>query len=267
MKVLNTIDLQDVKNVYSGPEGEIWERLMGEQIHIGGFQSSIDLAKKANIQPGMIGIDLCCCTGAGMRFLVHHCNVAEMIGVDATTKMIELGRVRSQKTHFQDRISFHHADVCESSLDSEMADFIWGEDAWCYVKDKSKLIKEAVRLIKPQGIIAFTDWMEGDVPLSDDDAQRLLAFMKFPNILSQTDYRQLLEQEGCEIIRIENTKRFAPYVRFYIEMVEKQYTFDVLTLLDFDFAVLEAIAQEMQFLLELSEKQKIIQGLIVAKKL
>ena len=41
------------------------------------------------------------------------------------------------------------------------ADFVWGEDAWCYVVDKKQLIAEAVRLVKPGGMIAFTDWIEG----------------------------------------------------------------------------------------------------------
>jgi len=27
------------------------------------------------------------------------------------------------------------------------ADFVWGEDAWCYVLDKAKLISEAARLV------------------------------------------------------------------------------------------------------------------------
>lgn len=38
--------------------------------------SSHDLANRGGIQPGMVGVDLCCCTGAGMRFLVRFRNVA-----------------------------------------------------------------------------------------------------------------------------------------------------------------------------------------------
>ena len=78
------IHLSDVQAVYSGPEGRLWELLMGEQIHIGGFQSSMDLAQRAGIAAGSQGVDLCCCTGAGMRFLARFCNVAHMTGVDAT---------------------------------------------------------------------------------------------------------------------------------------------------------------------------------------
>ena len=88
MKSIKNIGLENVQAVYGGPEGDLWELVMGEQIHIGGFQSSMDLAKRAGIGAGMQGIDLCCCNGAGMRFLVKFCNVSAMQGVDATPKVV-----------------------------------------------------------------------------------------------------------------------------------------------------------------------------------
>ena len=67
----NAIGLKDVQAVYSGPEGDLWELVMGEQIHIGGLQSSMELAERAGIKPGTSGVDLCCCTGRGDAFLVR----------------------------------------------------------------------------------------------------------------------------------------------------------------------------------------------------
>jgi hypothetical protein len=84
MKAINNIGLENVQAVYSGPEGDLWELVMGEQIHVGGFQSSMDLAQRAGIEAGLEGVDLCCCNGAGMRFLVKFRGVASMRGVDAT---------------------------------------------------------------------------------------------------------------------------------------------------------------------------------------
>ena len=94
MKSAPQIHLADVQAVYSGPEGRLWELLMGEQIHIGGLQSSMDLAERAGIGEGQTGVDLCCATGAGMRFLVRFRKVLRMKGVDATRAMLELGRRR-----------------------------------------------------------------------------------------------------------------------------------------------------------------------------
>ncbi len=51
---------------------------MGQQIHLGGYQSSLALAELAAITPGLRGVDLCCCNGAGMWFLVRFRGVASM---------------------------------------------------------------------------------------------------------------------------------------------------------------------------------------------
>jgi ubiquinone/menaquinone biosynthesis C-methylase UbiE len=96
MKAINNIGLANVQAVYSGPEGDLWELIMGQQIHIGGFQSSMDLAEQAGIGAGQHGVDLCCCNGAGMRFLVRFRQVASMRGVDATEKVVERGRQRCE---------------------------------------------------------------------------------------------------------------------------------------------------------------------------
>jgi len=52
MKSIENIGLANVQAVYGGPEGELWELIMGEQIHIGGFASSMDLSAKAGIAAG-----------------------------------------------------------------------------------------------------------------------------------------------------------------------------------------------------------------------
>ena len=197
MKRAPKIHLSDVQNVYAGPEGRLWQLLMGEQIHIGGLTSSMDLAERAGIGEGQRGVDLCCALGAGMRFLLRFRKVASMTGVDAMAAMLELARRRGAEEALADSLSFVQGDVCATGLPNGQFDFVWGEDAWCYVEDKSKLIAEAARLVKPGGLIALTDWMEGRPQLSEEEAKRYLTFMKFPNVLSLAEYTTLLKDNGC----------------------------------------------------------------------
>jgi ubiquinone/menaquinone biosynthesis C-methylase UbiE len=265
MKSIEGIGLADVQAVYSGPEGRLWELIMGEQIHLGGFASSMDLAEQAGIGAGMKGVDLCCCSGAGMRFLVRFRNASRMTGVDATKAVIELGKQRCERAGLADRIQFTLADVCDSGLEGESVDFVWGEDAWCYVMDKDKLIAEAVRIAKPGGVIAFTDWVEND-GLSQIEAERFLRFMKFPNIQSLSGYRDLLKAGGCEVLAAKNTGRFSPCIDLYLNMLGMQLTYDALQIIDFDQDMMAALAAEMAFTQQLARAGKIVQGLFVARK-
>jgi len=260
------IHLSDVQAAYSGPERQLWELLMGEQIHLGGLQSSLDLAERAGLQAGQAGIDLCCATGAGMRFLLRFRKVARMTGVDATPAMITLGKQRSFEQGLGDRIIFVEADVCATGLPGGQADFVWGEDAWCYVEDKPKLIAEAARLVKPGGRIAFTDWLEGPSGLTGEEGQRYLRFMKFPNVLKLEEYTALLQGQRCAVIVATDTGRFAGQVPLYLDMIEKQLGYDALRILGFDSALAGAIHEEMRFLGALAKAGKVIQGLIVAQK-
>ncbi|MCP4455657.1 MAG: methyltransferase domain-containing protein [Planctomycetes bacterium] len=266
MKTNQAIQLTDVQAVYSGPEGALWEMVMGEQIHIGGFASSMDLAEQAGITPGMTGADLCCCNGAGMRFLVRFKEVAAMQGVDATDKVVAQGKQLCAEEGLADKIEFTLADVCDTGLASASADFVWAEDAWCYVKDKSALIVEAVRLAKPGGIIAFTDWIEGPAGLSDAEAQRFLSFMKFPGVQDLEGYQTLLKAQGCDVLKAQDTGRFPEYVDLYLDMLNKQLTYDALKIIGFDMALMQSMGQEMAFMQTLAHAGKIAQGLFVARK-
>ena len=266
MKSVESIKLADVKAVYDGAEGNLWELLMGEQIHIGGFKSSMELAERAGIGTGQRGVDLCCCNGAGMRFLVRFRDVASMTGVDATTTVVESGKARCAEEGLADRIEFKLADVCASGLPDGQADFVWGEDAWCYVEDKAKLVAEAVRVVKPGGTIAFTDWVEGPAGLSDEEAVAFLEGMKFPSVQDIAGYRSLLESNGCEVEVGDDTGRFAPYVDLYLLMVDMQLMYDALKILGFDSEQLGSVANGFNFFGELAKAGKIAQGRFIARK-
>jgi SAM-dependent methyltransferase len=263
---LDSITPADIISTYSGPESQMWELLMGEQIHINGLPSSMRLAERAGIRPGTCGVDLCCYKGCGMRFLVRFRDVAAMTGVDITPTAIEAGRAATEREGFAERIRLVLADACNSGLPSGIVDFVWGEDAWCYVPQKDRLIAEAVRLVKPGGTIAFTDWVEGRVPLSGEEAGRFLKFMKFPSLASVEDYRRLLERNGCRIKCAEDTGQFAPCVDLYMSMLQRQAGYDALRILGFQGDVLEGLAAEFSFTQQLAHEGKLIQGLFVAQK-
>ena len=266
MQTLTGITLEDVRAVYDGAEGELWELVMGEQIHIGGFASSMDLAEQAQIGSGMQGVDLCCCNGAGMRFLVRFRNVDRMIGVDATQTVLERGRRRTEEEGLSDRIEFVEADVCESGLPAQSADFVWGEDAWCYVADKERLVGEAARIVRPGGTIAFTDWVAGPEPMSDAESERYLTFMKFPNVLTLDEYRDHLDSHGFDPQTAIDTERFSEYVDLYLDMLMKQLTYDALKRIGWDTELMGVLGGEMTFIQELAHDHKISQGLIIARR-
>jgi hypothetical protein len=76
---------------------------MGQQLHPGGMDSSLDRAERAGIGEGQTGIDLCCGVGGRMRVLMRFRNVASMIGVDATQRNIERAKATCREEGFGER--------------------------------------------------------------------------------------------------------------------------------------------------------------------
>ena len=149
-------------------------------------------------------------------------------------RSIERGRCRSAAEGLAERITFTLADVCDTGLPPASADFVWGEDAWCYVVDKPRLVAEAARLVRPGGAIAFTDWIEGPPGCRPTRPSGGSRFMKFPNVQDLAGYRKLLSEPGCEVAAAEDTGRFAPYVDLYLNMLDMQFTYDALRIIGFD---------------------------------
>lgn len=254
--------LEDVQGVYSGPEGRLWELVMGEQIHAGGFASSMELAQRAGIRPRMKGVDLCSALGAGCRFLVTNFKVV-MCGVDATPRMVEEAKKRAPFAEWG--IEFKLASVLDIPYPAGVFDFVWGEDAWCYVTDKDKLISDAARVLKKGGIVAFTDWVEGPAGLTEAEALRLNTFMKFPDMLSISSYKSLLEKHGFEVKEASKIE-FGKYVDLYLAMLTEQLTFDALRILGGDMALFQAMGGEMVDMQQKVHADKITRGRFIGVK-
>ena len=189
-----------------------------------------------------------------------------MQGVDAAETVVERGKKRCDREGLSGQIAFHLRDVLDNGLPGGQADFVWGEDAWCYVTDKPALIREAARLARSGGTVAFTDWVEGPAGLTGEEAERFLTFMKFPNVQDIQGYSKLLVENGCKVAAAEDTGRFAPYVDLYLQMLDMQLTSDALRIINFDVDLMQALAGEMQFMQGLAHGGKIAQGLFIARK-
>jgi len=264
------ISLQDIQSVYSGPEAKLWEMVMGEQIHIGGFAESMVLAQKAGIKNGDRVLDLCSALGAGLRFLVKNFGV-QGVGVDGTEHMVNESRKRAAEENIGNQIEFRLGDVQDVPWPDATFDVVWGEDAWCYVSDKGKLISEAARLLKKGGTLAFSDWIEGSQGLTDAEADRICnnsLGMTFPYMESQMGYENLIAKNGLQLVSSEDLNdHFAEMIDLYIQILTKQLLYDALRIVGDNMEFFQAKGAEMAFWLEMAKAKKFSRGRWIAKKM
>ncbi len=221
------VGIENVNEVYDGPGGILWEMLMGEQIHVGGASETDVLAQKAGIRADSHVLDVCSALGGPARHLArkYGCRVT---GLDATRRMDEEAIRRTEETGLSDKIEFKLGNALDMPFRANTFHVVWGQDAWCYVTDKERLIRECVRVVKPGGIVAFTDWLEIG-PMTDEEWLALHEFMVFPYMETLDGYAALAEAAGLEVIEKEDlSPDFAEHVPVYLGLVQSQYRQDII---------------------------------------
>ncbi len=226
--------IKDVQDVYDGPGGLLWEAVMGEQIHSGGPEMTDVLAQKIGLEKGMVVADLCSALGAPARHLAKKYGVM-VKGVDATKTMIQKAIQRTKEAGLDKMIEYYEGNVLDLPFKAESIDVVWGQEAWCYVTDKNRLIQEAYRVLKPGGKIGFTDWIiTGDISKAELDP--LYDTMAFPYMETFEGYQELLKKNGFKVLEaIDQTEEFAKCFDEYYKKVH----------IDLKPTILENFGQEL----------------------
>jgi len=87
-------------------------------------------------------------------------------------------------------IAFRLGNALDMPFHASTFDVVLGQDAWCYLTDKEKLVGEVHRVLKPDGVIAFTDWIQvGN--MSDTEWEDLNSFMAFPSMETLDGYEKI----------------------------------------------------------------------------
>ncbi|MFZ2658447.1 MAG: methyltransferase domain-containing protein, partial [Victivallales bacterium] len=184
-----------------------------------------------------------------------------------TARMINEARKRTDAEGMSRQIQMKLGDVTSIPWPEKSFDLVWGEDAWCYVVDKEKLVQEAYRVLEEGGKIAFTDWIEGSSGLSDSEASRINTFMKFPYMETRKGYEKILKDAGFKIeVSDDLTADFADHISLYIKMLTEQFTFDALKIIGNDMELFGQMGGEMVFMEEMARKGKFGRCRMIAVK-
>ena len=216
------VGIEGVNEVYEGPGGVLWEMLMGEQIHVGGESETRVLAKHAGITASSVVLDVCSALGGPARQLAGTigCSVT---GLDATSKMHDEAVRRTKLAALEGKVSHRLGNALDMPFRAASFDVVWGQDAWCYITDKARLIRECARVLRPGGVVAFTDWVETG-PMSDEQWTALNAFMVFPYLETLDGYVSLAESAGLTVVAREDlSPDFARHVQMYLDALTDRH--------------------------------------------
>ncbi len=187
---------------YDGPADEIYRTVWGDNIHLGVAcgdecphpeameHTNEIMARAAPLGPGVNVLDLGCGYGSTARYLAanFHCRVT---GTNISVKELDLARLRSSEAGLERLLSFEYGDFHRLGYPDASYDVVWSQDAFLHAADKTAVLSECRRVLRPGGTLIFTDILvRRDTP--DEDRVKIYDRVKSPEIWDLEDYREAL---------------------------------------------------------------------------
>ena len=212
---------QDVETIvattqayYDGPADEIYRTIWGDNLHLG-VPTSDDcphpeamentnaiMAEAVALTPQTRVLDLGCGYGSTARYLAANfgCHVT---GTNISEKELELARERGQEAGLDRLLSFEYGDFHSLPYADDSYDVVWSQEAFLHAADKNAVLSECRRVLKPDGVLIFTDILvRRDTP--DADRARIYNRVKSPDMWDLPDYRKALSALELTVTREED---------------------------------------------------------------
>lgn len=176
-----------------------------DQDHFGGLLAVEELALGAGIDGSTRVLDVCSGIGGPARYLASRLG-CRVTGLDITASRHESAVRLTHLVGLDRLVDFQLGNALDMPFEDGSFDVVIGEEAFCHVPDKPRLIRECARVVKPGGRLAFTDILKCE-GLGAEVAARLCREMTFQSLESLDGYRTLLEGNGCCVIRADDLGR------------------------------------------------------------
>jgi len=190
---------------------------------------------------------------------------ARVTGLDATGKMVNEAVSRTERDGLSHLVSFRLGNALDIPFHTQTFDVVWGQDAWCYITDKERLISEAGRVLKTGGIIAFTDWIQTG-KMADKECEELNTFMAFPYMETLDGYEEILKEKGFVIVEKEDLSNdFACHCRLYQNKLRNELKENIVS--HYGKELYQAADDGLNKWVKASDEGKVGRGRLIGKKM
>jgi sarcosine/dimethylglycine N-methyltransferase len=173
-----------------------------DQDHYGGLAANDALAAAAQIGDGARVADFCAGLGGPARYLACRYG-ADVTGIELTPARVKGAAELTALVGLSDRVRVLAGNVMNVPLSDGCMDAVVSQEALLHVPDKGRALREAHRVLKAGGRLAFTDWTP-HAPLSAADADLMWRGMAAQSLQNVAAYRALLEGAGFGIVAVDD---------------------------------------------------------------
>ena len=199
--------------------GVLREAWGGDNVHLGVYlredephgvaaeRANARLAEAAALWRGDTVLEAACGLGAAACYLARELAV-RVVATNISEAQLDLGRERAREEGLSDMVTFEVADFQDLPFDDATFDCYWCQEAWLYAEDKDAVVSEASRVLKPNGRLVVTEFVQAR-PFPRDLARRLTHAAATPGFRSREAYEAALPQFAFADVQTEDWSEHA----------------------------------------------------------
>lgn len=207
----------------------------GEDIHIGLYQEKDEAIKVASrrtvevlcqlideqLAPGAKVVDLGAGFGGSARYLVKNYEV-DVTCLNLSRAQNAVNESLNQKAQLAPLIRVDYGNFEKLSYPDQSFDVVWSQDAFLHSAHKEDVLKEAFRVLKPGGVLVFTD------PMQDDQAKKaelqpVLDRIHLDSLASPEVYQAMTKKLGfSDCCYYDHSHQLTTHYRRVLEELEQR---------------------------------------------
>lgn len=153
-------------------------------------------------------LDIGCGIG-GPVFEMAKNHGAEVVGIDLEAPLIERARQDAQKHGLSERCTFQTVEVGPLPFDDHSFDVVISSGAFTQIADKSGILGESFRVLRPGGHLRCYDWLK---PEGEEYSEDMLYWFKVEGLTyaleTLASYAQQLENVGFVDVASEDASQW-----------------------------------------------------------
>jgi sarcosine/dimethylglycine N-methyltransferase len=174
-------------------------------------RTSALLAAGAEIGPASYVLDVGCGCGNFLTYLAERYGCRGE-GLDISGERIKFARQRlaSGDAGYRDRIGFRQGSATRLPYQPATFSHVVSQDALFLIPDKARSHEEVLRVLRPGGIFAFSDFLQPVRDIGESARKHVYDRVRWSGGYSLAGYRAALETAGFEVIE---TRDLRPQIR------------------------------------------------------
>ena len=150
---------QDKQNQYNQRNIETMETVYGRgYLSAGGDEEVAKVLDQFDLKGKRI-LDMGCGLGGASVTMARDLNATDVVGYDIDEEVLKRAQLLVDDNQVGDRVSLVKSDPGPLTFDDNSFDLVYIAAVACHMEDLCDFLKEIVRVIKPGGWLAGSDWM------------------------------------------------------------------------------------------------------------